>query len=209
MTDVFFDFLCPYAWRGLEMAAALRTGGEAFRLRHFSLVEGNHPANKDGLHWRLTDQAAGDEGSEETRHERSSLGAFLAAQAAALQGEDAAWTFTLALDRAHHEQKKELNEATFVQAAQDAGLNLEQWQRGRQNDAELRRRLRADLDEAEQLGVFGTPTFVLPSGEAAYYRFEHLTRDPEEARGYWDLYTQVLRSGAGIGTIKRARPRSS
>ncbi|MCD0171271.1 disulfide bond formation protein DsbA, partial [Deinococcus sp. 23YEL01] len=86
-TDVFVDFLCPYAWRGVELAAVLRAGGEAFTLRHFSLVQGNHADNAGQATptWWLTDQPA-QEGSE---YQQGSLAAFLAAQAAARQGEDA------------------------------------------------------------------------------------------------------------------------
>ena len=51
VTDLYFDFLCPYAWRGLELADVLRRGhGLKFRLRHFSLVQGNHAENPDRKH---------------------------------------------------------------------------------------------------------------------------------------------------------------
>lgn len=208
MTDLFFDFLCPYAWRGVELAAALREQGEPFRLRFFSLVEGNHPDNAGNLTWKLTDQptdAAGGEGY--LKHQRPSYGAFLAAQAAYRQGEEKAWAFTLALYRAHFEQKKELDQPAFAQAAQEAALDLKQWQQDRQDEAGLRAALRREFDDAREIGVFGTPTFVLPGGEAAYYRFENLTRDPDQARQFWTLFTQVMHSDAGIGTIKRARNR--
>lgn len=208
MTEIFFDFLCPYAWRGLELADALRTQGEAFRLRHFSLVEGNHPQNQKELNWKLTDQPTDAEGGEGyLSYQRPSLSAFLAAQAAERQGEEASWKFTLALYRAHHEQKKPLIEETFVQAAQEAGLDLQQWEKDRQDEAGLRARLRQEFDDAREIGVFGTPTFVQEDGSAAYYRFENLTRDPAEARERWTLYEQVMRSDAGIGTIKRAKNR--
>ena len=48
-TELYFDFLCPYAWRGVELAAVLKTEGEAFTLRHYSLVEGNHAQNAKEL----------------------------------------------------------------------------------------------------------------------------------------------------------------
>lgn len=212
MTEVFFDFLCPYAWRGVELAAVLRGQGEPFRLRFYSLVEGNHPDNAKELNWKLTDQptdqptdAEGGEGY--MSYQRPSLGAFLAAQAASQQGEEKAWAFTLALYRAHHEQKKELNEDTFVQAARDAGVDLTRWTKDRADETGLRAALRREFDDAREIGVFGTPTFVLPGGEAAYYRFENLTRDPQAAREHWTLFQNVLHSDAGIGTIKRAKNR--
>ena len=119
-TDLYVDFLCPYAWRGVELAAVLRAQGEAFNLRHFSLTQGNHPDNQQGVQWWLTDQALG--GGD--RFQQASLPAFLAAQAAARQGEAAACAFTLALFRAHHEQKLPLEEATFTQAATKSRTNF-------------------------------------------------------------------------------------
>lgn len=208
MTDVYFDFLCPYAWRGVELAAVLRQQGHPFRLRFYSLVEGNHPDNARELTWRLTDQPTDAEGGEGyMKYQRPSFGAFLTAQAAYRQGEEKAWAFTLALYRLHHEQKKELNEETFGQAAQEAGLDLAQWATDRQDETNLRATLRREFDDAREIGVFGTPTFVLPDGSAAYYRFETLTRDPAKAQQFWTLFTQVMNSDAGIGTIKRAKNR--
>ncbi|MEF2277136.1 DsbA family protein [Deinococcus sp. YIM 134068] len=204
-TEVYIDFLCPYAWRGVELAAVLRAEGEPFTLRHFSLTQGNHPENagKDAPVWWLTDQPLG----EGDRFQQASLSAFLAAQAAARQGEEAAWAFTLALFRAYHERRQPLEEATFAGAAQEAGLDMERWSADCRDESGLRVSLRADLTEAAEIGVFGTPTFVLPDGSAAYYRFENLTRDVTEARRWWTLYGEVLHSGAGIATIKRARKR--
>lgn len=204
MTDLYFDFLCPYAWRGVELAAALRAGGERFRLRHYSLVEGNHPENATELAWRLTEQP----GREGTPHQQGSLRAFVASHAAAAQGEEGHWAFTLALYRAVHGDKQPLEDATIMAAAETAGLDLAAFERALADDAARRSELRAELDAAREVGVFGTPTFVLPTGEAAYYRFETLTRDPATAREWWTLYRTVLTSEAEIGTIKRAKNRA-
>ena len=207
MTDLYVDFLCPYAWRGVELAATLR-GSERFRLRFFSLVEGNHADNAAALTWRITEQPLDAEGEGGYMvYQRPSLNAFLAALAAYEQGEELAWAFTLALYRAHHEEKRPLDEETFTAAAQQAGLNLPEWQAARQNEVALRTRLREELDSAAEVGVFGTPTFVLAGGNAAYYRFENLTRDPAQAQAWWKLFGDVLHSDAGIATIKRAKNR--
>ena len=207
-TDVFIDFLCPYAWRGVELAAVLRNQGEGFRLRHFSLVEGNHAQNQKTHTWSLADQPLdAPDGEGYMAYQTPSLRAFLAAGAAARQGEEAAWAFALALFRAHHEEKKPLDDQTITAAAQTAGLDQGRFSQDRQDEAALRDALRAEQDAAREIGVFGTPTFVLPGGEAAYYRFENLTRDPATAREWWNLYTTVLRSDPGVATIKRARNR--
>ncbi|GMA15483.1 disulfide bond formation protein DsbA (plasmid) [Deinococcus metallilatus] len=203
-TDVYFDFLCPFAWRGLELADVLRRErGQAFRLRHFSLAQGNHPENPDrkAPAWWLHEQA----GDGSTPAQQASLRAFLAAQAAARQGEEAAWAFTLALFRLRHERKAELDEAAIRAAAQEAGLDLARFEADLADEAGLREALAADLRDAAALGVFGTPTFVLPDGNAAYLRFSALVREAEAAQALWELYREVLASGAGIETIKRPR----
>ncbi len=204
--EIFFDFVCPYAWRGLELAQVLRKAGEQeFKLKHFSLVQGNHPDNagqKEPVWW-LTDQP-GDAGE---RFQKSSLLAFLAAGAAARQGEEQHWDFSLALFRAVHEDKKPLDEDAVMAAAKAANLDLDRFGADRKDEDALRASLRGDLAESAELGVFGTPTFILPGGEAAYYRFENLTHDLETARQWWTLYGEVLHSGAGIATIKRAKNR--
>lgn len=203
-TDVYFDFLCPFAWRGLELADVLRREhGLSFRLRHFSLVQGNHPANAErrAPTWWLHEQGA-EEGSAS---QQASLRAFLAAQAAARQGEESTWAFTLALFRARHERGAELSGETVRAAAQEAGLDLSRLEKDLQDDAGLRETLAEDLRASLTLGVFGTPTFVLPDGNAAYLRFSKLIREEAEARILWDLYGEMLHSGVGIETVKRPR----
>ncbi|MEW6421644.1 MAG: hypothetical protein AB1511_07935 [Deinococcota bacterium] len=46
----------------------------------------------------------------------------------------------------------------------------------------MREALGADLRAAAALGVFGTPTFVLPDGNAAYLRFSRLVHGAEAAQ---------------------------
>lgn len=213
MTDLFFDFLCPYAWRGIEMAAVLRGHGEHFRLRHFSLVQGNHAKNQASksaadVQWWLSDQPLTADGGEGyMQYQQPSLNAFLAAIAVAKQNEEANWNFTLALLREVHEQKKPLGEESIQQAAVTAGLDLKQFAQDRLDEMSLRSSLHAELAEAAEIGVFGTPTFVLADGSAAYFRFENLSRNLQTAKQYWKLYRLVLASEAGIATIKRAKNR--
>lgn len=205
MTVVYFDFLCPYAWRGLELAKLLQDAGrETFTLRHFSLVQGNHAGNPDrrAPTWWLHEQPQG-EGSE---YQRASLPAFLAAQAAARQGEAARLAYTLALFRARHERGEDLADPqTRRAAAETAGLDLARFDIDLQDESALRAALGEELGEAADLAVFGTPTFVLDGGQAAYYRFSARPESVEQAAGWWALYGQVLQSGAQIETIKRPR----
>lgn len=206
VTDVYFDFLCPFAWRGLELADVLRREHNLkFRLRHFSLVQGNHASNPDRKHpaWWLTEQVAGQGGE----FQAGSLNAFLAGQAALRQEEDAAWAFTLALFRARHAQpeKADLQDDSVMTAAAHSALDLAQFESDLADQDGLRAALRQDLQDSASLGVFGTPTFHLPDGNIAYFRFANLVTEPGAALALWTLYTDVLTNPARIETIKRAK----
>lgn len=199
---VFFDYSCPFAWRGLElMALVLPQLQQPLVLRHFSLEQGNHPANaglpRNAPAWKLWEQPA---------PSSRSLPYFLASQAAAQQGSNLHFAFALALMRLRHEQQQDLKQsATWYQAAQQAGLDLPSFTHDLSNESLLRQELASHLQAAGELAVFGTPTFVLPTGQAAYFRFRNLPANAQDALELWRLYQQVLFSDAQIETIKRPR----
>ena len=206
VTDLYFDFLCPYAWRGLELADVLRREhGLKFRLRHFSLVQGNHAENPDRKYptWWLTDQVAGQGGE----YQAGSLNAFLAGQAALRQPEDAAWAFTLELFRARHASpdRADLADDSTVRAAAEGTLDTARFGADFADQDGLRAALREDFQASASLGVFGTPTFHLPDGNIAYFRFANLVTESGAALDLWNLYTKVLTDGARIETVKRAK----
>jgi len=197
---VYLDYLCPFAWRGLELAHVVAPHlGLDLDLRHYSLEQGNHPENaglpRHAPVWKLAEQPL-----ESSR----SLRAFLASHAARQQGRAAHLRFALELFRLHHPEKRDLgNDETFVDAVSRAVLDLERFMADLEDEEARRHELARDLEAAAELGVFGTPTFVLPSGDAACFRFTQLTTEPELAVHLWELFTAVLHNGAHIETIKR------
>lgn len=198
---VYFDFLCPFAWRGLELMALI---GERPRLVHYSLVQGNHPENPERRNptWLLARQPLG----EGTEYQRASLRAFMASHAARRQGDELAFAFALHLFRLRHVDGSKLDDPeTALEAARRAGLDVQRFELALQDETGLRDELAADLEEAAHLGVFGTPTFVLGSGDAAYFRFAHLPETREDAERLWGTYVEVLSNPARIETIKRPR----
>ncbi|MBB6099541.1 putative DsbA family dithiol-disulfide isomerase [Deinobacterium chartae] len=201
MINIYFDYLCPVAWRAVELAYALEQAGDAqFELRHYSLEQGNHPDNAADRHspvWKLAEQPQ--EGSR-------SLPQFLASHAARRQGRERFFCYVLELFRLYHVEKRQLTEPQVLrEAAERAGLDLAQFDRDLQDEAGLRAELASDLEAADRLGVFGTPTVQLESGRAAYFRFTELPETLEDKRALWQLYRAVQGSPARIETIKRAR----
>ncbi|PAY06167.1 hypothetical protein CK489_24935 [Bradyrhizobium sp. UFLA03-84] len=85
--------------------------------------------------------------------------------AAALQGKDA-HRLSLEFGRAIWEREEALSDADVMSAAaQRAGLDAAAVRAGAPSDAELDRIYEANTQDALKAGVFGAPSYVLPSGE--------------------------------------------
>lgn len=203
---VYFDYLCPFAWRGLELINAIAPSLQLeFEARHYSLHQGNHASNtplpRGKPVWKLAEQP--DANLDE--NQRGARLAFMASHAARLQGKRLYDRFVLELFRAKHAHKAALTMDTMLEAARHAELDLEKYQHDLKDEPARLAELAVDLDAADEIAVFGTPTFVLESGNAAYFRFRDLPESLEAKVALWNLYTTVLESDAGIETIKRPR----
>ncbi len=210
MVTVYYDYLCPYAWRGLELLAALEI---PFLARHYSLVQGNHPDNanlpRHAPVWKLAEQTIGDTANDNLPaylNVDGSLEAFYASHAAMQQGAAIHLQFALALFRAHHQDKKALNSQTILEATRAAKLDLGAFAVARADIKARNTELALDLEEAGKLGVFGTPTIQLESGDIAYFRFDKLPETQKGKLEAWQIFTNTLLNQARIGTIKRAKP---
>jgi predicted DsbA family dithiol-disulfide isomerase len=201
MIRVYFDFVCPFAWRGVELLSALEI---PFEPRHYSLVQGNHAENaklpRSAPAWKLSEQPIEGEG-----YLPDSLEAFLASHAAKLQGQAPHQRFILELFRARHRDSKPLNGETALEAAKAANLEISAFQEARVDEAARRAELENDTQMAGNLGVFGTPTVQLESGAAAYLRFAKLPESRAEQESLWAVYQGVLEHPAQIETVKRPR----
>jgi predicted DsbA family dithiol-disulfide isomerase len=202
MKTVFFDPLCPFAWRGLELLNALKIDFDA---RAYSLHQGNHASNtvlnRGEPVWKIAEVPL----EELSEPQRTSLDSFIALAAAKHQGIAKHHHFALELMRAKHQGKLEFNAEVFERAAQKAGLNFEQFKADMGDIDARRHEIAKDLDAADDIAVFGTPTVVLESGNAAYFRFANLPTDPEAQQQLWDTYVSVLENPAKIETLKRPR----
>ena len=206
MIQVYFDYNCPFAWRGLELINTVAPSlGLNFSARHYSLHQGNHASNtrlpRGQPVWKLAEQPINglDERQRRTRH------AFLASHAARLQGKPHYDQFVLHLFRLRHQDKLEFTPETLLEAARRAELDLERFERDLADESARLTELAADLAAADEIAVFGTPTFVLQGGHAAYFRFKDIPERREDQVALWRLYVSVLEHGAVIETIKRPR----
>ncbi len=176
-----------------------------FDARAYSLHQGNHAANtvlnRGEPVWKIAELPP----EELTDPQRTSLDSFVALAAAKHQGTAKHHHFAIQLMRAKHQGKLEFGAEVFENAAQKAGLNLEQFKADFADLDARRHEIAKDLDAADEIAVFGTPTIVLESGNAAYFRFANLPTDPEAQQQLWETYVAVLENPAKIETIKRPR----
>jgi predicted DsbA family dithiol-disulfide isomerase len=174
--DVFYDYLCPFVYRASVLLQNVRDSGERpieVRWRYFSLIQVNSK-DEGWTVWGAKDSEA-----------RGRI-AFKAAEAARRQG--AFDAFHMALLRARHEQRADIDDVAVVErVAEDSGLDLDRFRKDiadPQIVSALERDHRAGVAE---YGVFGTPTFVFDAG-AAYVRLS----EPPEASDSVAIFDRVF-----------------
>ncbi len=196
--DVYFDYVCPYVnaaakWLS-EVNRQLGDDAVEFSWRFFPLEQVNAPADIEEKVWDLP--------PENRSQARNSMHAAIAAMN---QGDEAFERFSLALLTLKHEEGKDHGKrATLDEAAERAGLDLDRF-RTDLEDRSLLTRVRDDYEEGRSVhGVFGTPTFVFPTGEAAYLQV--LPAPPaEDAVPLWNDFVEGVRDRPYLREIKRPR----
>jgi predicted DsbA family dithiol-disulfide isomerase len=175
--DVFYDYLCPFVYRASVLLQNVRDSGERpieVRWRYFSLIQVNSK-DEGWTVWDAPDSEA-----------RGRL-AFKAAEAARRQG--AFDAFHMALLRARHEQRADIDDMAVVErVAEDSGLDLDRFRKDI-GDPKIVSALERDHRAAvAEYGVFGTPTFVFDGGAVAYVRLS----EPPEASDSVAIYDRVI-----------------
>jgi hypothetical protein len=182
----------------LLQVEAARPGRFDVRWRYFSLYQVNHEGVES---WRIWEQPPEDDDWQQ-RDYGPSLRSFWAAEAARRQGEDAFLRFHRALLRARHQQGRSLAEPDTVwQAAQEAGLDLAQFRRAADDPACLER-LAADHMQAEELNIFGTPTFAFPGAVPAYLKLGQIPGS-RDALNFWQEFHRTVTGRPYVLEIKR------
>ena len=196
----YFDYLCPYAWRGAEVARMVEDRlGLRFDWRHFSVFQVEHgDANGQQL-WNAEIDATDPMGSW-------GLQPFLASCAARRQGPEAFDRFRLGLLRARHVDGLPLTRPTHLAVAEAAGIHLARFETDLA-DPELRTSLAQEHHQAARRDVFGTPTFALANGHLAYFRVCELPADQEEAVRLFLAFRGLLEEFPYLETVRRPRPR--
>ena len=198
--DVFFDFQCPFVNAAAiwlhnvegELGYPLRATWRAFPLEQVN--------SKNGDDWKLWEQP--------DSYVSRGLPGFRGAIAARQQGQDRYHDFVWELLNLRHQEGQDLaSDATIIEAATRAGLDLDRFAVDRASREHLGV-IGADYGEARDThGVFGTPTFVFPNGGSAYLKLQ-LGNVPAgaEAVTFFEQFVGITRDMPKVVEIKRPTP---
>jgi 2-hydroxychromene-2-carboxylate isomerase len=157
---VYFDYTCPYSYHAAVWLPRVTAVEHDLTIewRPFVVKEVNRPEGEGAPLWE----------QEAAVHTRTGL-AFLAGEAAARQGGDAADRFRSLLQAAFHAQHLDIREPGVLEGlAHEARLDVARFEGDRRNTRLLSEVGRSHRDAVASYGVFGTPTLVFPNGRAAY-----------------------------------------
>lgn len=202
---VYFDYLCPYAWRGAELAARVAAPlNLQFAWRHFSLWQSNYQSDSepDKKLWQqpLDDGVLAGE-------DRGGWGLLpflvsIAGRAQDARQEDA---LRLALFRSYHQENKPFSHEVLLECATSVGLDAGTLADDLDNPAH-RETLAREYEAAKNHHVFGTPTFHFAGDQLAYFRVRALPEDDAAAVKLFADYRALLDNYPFLETVKRPRP---
>ena len=157
---VYFDYTCPYSYQAAVWLPRVTAVQHDFTIewRPFVVKEANRTADEGAPLWE----------QEAAVHTRTGL-AFLAGEAAARQGGDAADRFRFLLQAAFHVHHLDIRQPGVLEGfAREARLDMARFESDRHDATLLSEVGCSHRDAVERYGVFGTPTLVFPNGRAAY-----------------------------------------
>lgn len=202
---VFYDFLCPIAWRTsrwLDLVVAQRPD-VVIDWRFFSIEQVNTPAESSWKLWEQEhDYAPGKQGWENFR----GLNLFWGGAAARRQGAAAAAAFRAkAYEARHHDQVDVVSRAGVAAVAATCGLDMVQYHAD-VADRTLLEMLKTDHEYAvAQYQCFGTPTLCYDEKNAVYVKLtDHVSA--ADALPLFDDVTRQFTTRPWLAELKRPNP---
>lgn len=200
---IYFDYLCPFAYRVTKFFTTMKRHRPEMQLtwRHFSLEQVNAVRKGKPDDWYLWEQPLDYQGTGRRQSARM-LRAFLASHAASLQS-DLLWAnFRLGLYDAYHMDEADLsNPVVILNVARQSGLDMLSFEQHWQSDA-ARARLKSDHLQGLDDEVFGVPTLIVNDAVPTYLR---LSQHPPEAdhQTFFDELIHQLTQRPYLNEFKR------
>ena len=156
----------------------------------FALDQAN---SKEGPDWKAWEQPG-------------ALLALRAGEAARRQGRESFNAFFMAMLKARHEDRRNLEEEeTVLDAATAAGLDLARFREDLADKQLYEDIARSHTKAVEEHGAFGVPTFVFPNGSSTFLK-SYAPPTNEEAVEMYDSLWKVMENWKYVGEMKRPQP---
>ena len=144
--------------------------------------------------------------SETDANLNPSIWGLRAGQAARRQGEDALRRFLPLLLKARHEDRIELDDKeTLKLLAGSAGLDVQRFTEDLEDRTTLNEIAESHTRAVDELGVFGTPTFVFEGGGSAFVKMIK-PQSAEQALHAYEALLALVRTDIFVGEVKRPQP---
>ncbi|HZA21554.1 MAG TPA: DsbA family protein, partial [Dehalococcoidia bacterium] len=196
---IFYDFRCPFVYNAtmwLEKVKKLNGKGPNVDWQPFSLAQINSDKGEDFKYWERPEAR---DGSDNT------LLAHRAGLAAKRQGLEAFDAFRISILKARHEDKKDLMDPAVVEeAAIKSGIDVGQFKEDLADRDLLRQIGESHTRAVEEYGAFGVPTYVFPSGNAAFIKM--FIPPDDQAVEVYNTLTKFVGDLKHVGEVKRPQP---
>lgn len=203
---IFFDFLCPFAYRAtLWLDQVQEQLGDELELhwKYFSLEQVNTPADSD---WKLWEQDDNYVNPNSSRPDLRGLLAFWGAEAARQQGAAAFDRFRRTLYRARHENWLDFSQRSEILiVAANVGLDMDRFATDFA-DRRLLDAIRRDYEEGRaRYQVFGVPTLCYDDDNAIYLKLMQVP-PADDALTLFNELRQSITTRRWLAEIKRPNP---
>jgi predicted DsbA family dithiol-disulfide isomerase len=161
--EVFYSYACHDTYKVFKWLQHLEEQGEALELTWSPFA---------------VEIASEQEWQQPWESARSELRGFMAAEAARQQGAEAFRRFHQQLEQVVHETYLELgDESILINAAVQAGLDIEQFQAVLRSGSLARAAQQSHQRGGKDFNVFGTPTLVFCGSHSVYLELSQLMAD--------------------------------
>jgi predicted DsbA family dithiol-disulfide isomerase len=125
--------------------------------------------------------------------------------AAKRQGPEPFDAFRIAILKARHEDKKDLMDPAVVEdAAVKSGIDMGQFKEDLDDPYLLRQIGESHTRAVDEYGAFGVPTYVFPSGNAAFIKM--FIPPDDQAVEVYNTLTKFVGDLKHVGEVKRPQP---
>ena len=161
--------------------------------RSFSLEQQN---SKEGPEWKAWEQGP--------EYESRGLLALRSGVASRAYGADISWNFTLALLKARHDDKEDIREMSVIlDVAESVGIDRDDFE-SKINDPEVLATVAREHEQAAELEIFGTPTYIFEGAKPAFLKM--FVPPDENVLEAWNAISGIAAGNIQFGELKRPQP---